>query len=224
MVLLDIDVKGLTTLVTKIIDGKSIEGANLIPLLETAVATLQNIVTLNAVRTPNLKQYEALQQQRDDMKLLKDSAENIVAELQKENRELSQDLREVTRALARRTDTPAAGSKPDKPEPFKGDRNMLRPFVAQLRLYTSTLPDDQTRLRTAVFFLRDLAFDQIHLYIRDTHVDLANLSALITILKTAFDNSNWVREAESKLNNIQQGTRDFVTYHAEFQRYAEEVF
>src|SRR5215213_6605354 len=100
---------------------------------------------------------------------------------------------------------------------------MLRPFVAQLRLYTSTLPDDQTRLRTAVSFLRGLAFDQVHPYIRDIHVDLANLPALITILETAFGNPNRVREAESKLNNIQQGTRDFATYHAEFQRYAGEV-
>jgi len=61
------------------------------------------------------------------------------------------------------------------------------------------------------------------MYVQGTQVNLANLEALITILNNAFGNPNRVAEAEHKLNTIMQGSRDFCSYYAEFQRYASEV-
>ena len=56
-----------------------------------------------------------------------------------------------------------------------------------------------------------------------TRVNLANLAALIAILDTAFGNPNRVAEAESKLSTLQQGTREFALYYAEFHHYAADV-
>ena len=60
-------------------------------------------------------------------------------------------------------------------------------------------------------------------YLENNKVNLANLAMLITILDTAFGNSNRVAEAESKLSTLQQGAREFALYYAEFQRYAADV-
>ena len=60
-------------------------------------------------------------------------------------------------------------------------------------------------------------------YVENDKVNLSNLAALIAILDTAFGNPNRVAEAESKLSTLQQGTREFALYYAEFQRYAADV-
>ena len=58
--------------------------------------------------------------------------------------------------------------------------------------------------------------DQVQSYVENDMVNLANLAALITILNTTFGNPNRVAEAESKLSTLQQGTREFALYYAEF--------
>ena len=64
---------------------------------------------------------------------------------------------------------------------------------------------------------------QVQSYVENDKVILANLAALIVILDTAFGNPNRVTEIESKLSNLQQGTREFMSYYAKFQRYAADV-
>ena len=54
-------------------------------------------------------------------------------------------------------------------------------------------------------------------------MNLSDLAALIAILKTAFENPNRVHDAERKLEVLQQESRDFFAYHAEFQRYVIEI-
>jgi len=93
----------------------------------------------------------------------------------------------------------------------------------QLRLYTASLTDEQTKLRLAINCLEGDALDQVRMYVQGTQVNLANLEALITILNNAFGNPNRVAKAEHKLNTTMQGSRDFCSYYAEFQRYASEV-
>jgi len=61
------------------------------------------------------------------------------------------------------------------------------------------------------------------MYVQADQVNLANLAAFITVMENAFGNPNRVAEAQHKLNTIMQGSRDFCSYHAEFQRYASEV-
>ena len=65
--------------------------------------------------------------------------------------------------------------------------------------------------------------DQAQAYVTDDRVNLVDLGALITILDNAFGNLNRVAEVEMKLCTIEQGSRDFAGYYAEFQRYAVEV-
>ena len=65
--------------------------------------------------------------------------------------------------------------------------------------------------------------DQVQSYVENDKVNLANLATLIAILDTAFGNPNRVAEDESKLSTLQQGTREFMLYYAEFQRYAADV-
>ena len=109
------------------------------------------------------------------------------------------------------------------PEHFDGTRSKLPNFLMQLQLKAATYTDDQAKLRLAVNYLRGDAADQVRPHVRDGRVNLANLPALITILENAFGNPNRVAEAESKLSTITQGTRDFSSYYAEFQRHAAEV-
>ena len=54
-------------------------------------------------------------------------------------------------------------------------------------------------------------------------MDLANLDALTTILETAFGDPNQRRNAERKLHTLRIGIKDFVSYYAEFQRYAVDI-
>ena len=49
------------------------------------------------------------------------------------------------------------------------------------------------------------------------------MEALIDILEEAFGNPNHVAEAEATLCSLQQGNCEFISYYAEFQRYASEV-
>ena len=111
------------------------------------------------------------------------------------------------------------------PEKFNGtDRTKLRGFLAQLRVKAALYPTDQARLRLAFSLLSGDALDLVMPYLReDTTINLTDLSALTTILENAYGNPNKVADAEQKLNSIQQGTRDFSSYYAEFQRYAAEV-
>ena len=60
-------------------------------------------------------------------------------------------------------------------------------------------------------------------YVENDKVNLANLAELIAILDTGFSNPNRVAEAESKLSTLQEGTREFALYYAEFQCYAIDV-
>lgn len=118
---------------------------------------------------------------------------------------------------------PVQQEKIPRPEKFDGNQSQLSTFIMQLRLYTATFPDEQSKLRAAVLCLTGDAMDQARIYIQDERVNLANLAAFITVMENAFGNPNRVAEAEHKLRTITQGTRDFSTYHAEFQRYASEV-
>jgi hypothetical protein len=109
------------------------------------------------------------------------------------------------------------------PEKFDGTRSKLRAFLTQLRLKVATYPTEQAKLRLAVNCLTGDAMDQVQAYVKDDSVNLETLAALIEILDTAFGNPNRVAEAESKLCTIQQGSREFALYHAEFQRYAADI-
>ena len=108
-------------------------------------------------------------------------------------------------------------------EKFDGTRSKLRAFLIQLRLRVATNPNEQAKLQLAINCLTGDAIDQVQSYVENDKVNLASLATLIIILDTAFGNLNRVAEAESILLTLQQGTREFVLYYAEFQHYATDV-
>ena len=108
-------------------------------------------------------------------------------------------------------------------EKFDGTRSKLRALLTQLRLKVATYPNEQAKLRLAVNCLTGDAMDQVQSYVENDKVNLANLAVLITILDTTFGNPNRVAKAESKLSTLQQGTREFALYYAEFQCYIVDV-
>ena len=93
----------------------------------------------------------------------------------------------------------------------------------QLRLHTARCTTEQENLRLAVNCLSGDALDQIRMYVLDDQINFTNLAAFITVMENAFGNPNKVMEAEHMLSTNTQGSRDFSSYHAEFQRYASEV-
>ena len=138
--------------------------------------------------------------------------------------------KQIAAALARANgaqNNNAAGSVDKEripmPEKFDGTRSKLRAFLTQLRLKVANYPNEQSKLRLAINCLTGDAMDQVQAYVKNDKVNLEDLAALIEVLDTAFGNPNKVAEAESKLSSIQQGTREFALYYAEFQRYAADV-
>src|SRR5690606_7331382 len=109
------------------------------------------------------------------------------------------------------------------PERFDGTRSKLQAFILQLRLKASTLASEQAKLRLGVSCLTGEALDQIRPYVKDDRIDLEGLAKLVEILELAFGNPYREAEAEARLTTINQGSRDFASYYAEFSRYAVEV-
>ena len=206
------------------------EGFDFQLTLGEVLASLQAITTLPTVTAVSQAQYDALQTQYNNLASEKQEVEdhlsvttNDATNLQKDIQELRETIRSLNRLTRTVTPATAPAEKLPKPEPFTGERDKLRPFLAQLRLQTATRPDVQSRLRYAISLLRGDALNQVLPYIRDERVELSDLAALITILENAFGNPNHVKDSEYKLNTIQQGSRDFSSYFAEFQRHAAEV-
>lgn len=201
-------------------------------LLNALLTTTDHQPALNALTnrgTTLEEQLTATQQQvqngRDRIATLTDELEANEAAVTQLRTELTQ-ARTIAEALARNPPAAVQNPRTDKipdPERFDGTRTKLRPFVTQLRLKAATYTDDQAKLRLAISCLTGEALDQVQPYILDDRINLNTLADLLTILDTAFGNPNRVAEAEAKLATIQQGTRDFSSYYAEFQRYAAEV-
>ena len=141
------------------------------------------------------------------------------------------EAKQIAAALARATPDGGRGGNSSgsdneripMPEKFDGTRSKLRTFLTQLWLKVATYPDEQAKLRLAINCLTGDAMDQVQSYVEDDKVNLANLATLIAILDTAFGNPNRVAEAELKLSTLQQGTREFALYYAEFQHHAADV-
>ena len=137
------------------------------------------------------------------------------------------EAKQIAAALARATPDGGRGSSDKEcipiPEKFDGTRSKLKVFLTQLWLKVATYPDEQAKLRLAVNCLTGDTMDQVQSYVGNDKVNLENLTALITILDTAFGNPNRVAEAESKLLTLQQGAREFALHYAEFQHYAADV-
>jgi hypothetical protein len=233
MTLLDVNVEDLRFFVNDIAKQAGEKGVNVHDLLKRTIDYLRNIRALLSVSLPaascTQQQFNDLlvdRQEQIDLKKQAQVAYNTgqlqINDLQNTNRVLTQATANAQAAEAGR---PAAllTVKIPKPEPFSDERDKLRSFLAQLRLCCSVHIDVQTRLRLAVSLLRGNALDQILPYVRDDRIELVNLAALITILKTAFKNSNRVAEAKYKLRTLQQRTKEFSVYFAKFQRYAADV-
>lgn len=143
-------------------------------------------------------------------------------------RDLRSELREARRQLqahAEGTSTEASNPRERIPDPerFDGTRSKLQAFILQLRLKASTLASEQAKLRLGVSCLTGEALDQIRPYVKDDRIDLEGLAKLVEILELAFGNPYREAEAEARLTTINQGSRDFASYYAEFSRYAAEV-
>jgi len=186
-------------------------------LLNSTKALLANLSTqpdqttiLNNALDENIEATEAIRQLRAQ-----------VATLEATNTSLNTAVTNLTAAVTavhgpRREEIP-------RPKEFDGTRSQLQAFIMQLRLHTATFTDEQAKLRLAVNCLTGDALDQARIYVQNDRVNLANLAAFITVMENAFGNPNRVAEAEYKLKTITQGSREFSAYHAEFQRYANEV-
>jgi hypothetical protein len=233
MTLLDVNVEDLRFFVNDIVKQADEKDANFHDLLKRIVDYLRNIRALPSVSLPaapcTQQQFNDLLADRQEQIDLKEQAQTAYNTGQLQINDLQNTNRVLTQATAAAQAAEAGRSaalptvKILKPEPFSGERDKLRPFLAQLRLCCSVHLDGQTRLRLAVSLLRGNALDQVLPYVRDDRIELVNLAALIIILKTTFENSNRVAEAKYKLRTLQQEIKEFSAYFAKFQQYVVEV-
>ena len=112
------------------------------------------------------------------------------------------------------------------PDKFDGQRSKLRGFLVKLRLKLQepkAFRDEQAKLRYIVGRLEGLALDQVMSFVIPSGIDFDTVDDMIDHLKTCFDDPDRMGTATRALRTTKQGTRDFATYFAEFQRYALQV-
>ena len=116
---------------------------------------------------------------------------------------------------------------PDPPLFSGKDRKALRPFVMQLRLKIAEdaerMPTEQSRLRYAFSRLEGIALAQVLPHVQDTHINLANVAAVIQLLEEAFGDPDRVATAFRELAALRQKDREFSLYLADFQRIAADL-
>jgi hypothetical protein len=83
--------------------------------------------------------------------------------------------------------------------------------------HTSPIPNTKSGLPLDSKWAKPLA------YITDEDINMTDVPALITVLKTAFRDHNHVAIAKQKLEGLVKRNSDFSTYDAEFQCYATDV-
>jgi coenzyme F420-reducing hydrogenase beta subunit len=81
----------------------------------------------------------------------------------------------------------------------------------------SHFPNPQHQLRYTIGLLVGHAFAQVKTYITDKGINLTDVPALITVLQTAFGDSDCVVIAEQKLEVLKETNCDFFICYAEFQ-------
>jgi Retrotransposon gag protein/Zinc knuckle len=185
------------------------------PLIEKAATIFTEI--LKSYRTPRIITPE------DAHDAVVKAEKPLKARLAGMEEDLAETRADLSRALKLAGGVSGGGSGQPKPEPFTGEREKLRSFLAQLRLQCALIADVQDKLRRAVSLLRGDALNQILPYIKNDKIEFSDLTNLIQVLEEVFDNLNQRRDAEAHLTRISQGDKDFSSYFAKFQRYAAEV-
>jgi hypothetical protein len=138
--------------------------------------------------------------------------------------QLEAQLTQTLSLMTAATNALSAGRKGQTdPEKFTAeDRGKLRSFVALLHMRLidrpGEFPNEQLKLRYASSRLDGAALEQLIPLVKDDHVNLQNFKAFVTSLEEAYGDPDHVNTAERALAKLRQGNRDFVAYHAEFQR------
>ena len=60
-------------------------------------------------------------------------------------------------------------------------------------------------------------------YIREDHIDLANIQEFWTVLDRAFNDPDRTGMAESNLSSLRQGKREFAHFYADFMHLKADV-
>jgi hypothetical protein len=172
--------------------------------------------------------FAALTAENDDLSLERDAA---VADRNALTARVSQLEAQLTQTLAlanAAASLPVSRRSQPDPKPFTGeDRTLLQPFLLTLRLRLQDrpgeFPDEQSKLRYAMLRLEGPALKQVMHLVRPDRINLATFEDFASTLEEAYGDPDRVSTAERGLAKLRQGNRDFVTYHAEFQRLVADV-
>jgi hypothetical protein len=108
------------------------------------------------------------------------------------------------------------------PEPFKGDRDHVEAFVAQLGSKfvadSHRFPSDAHKLGYAFALLSGEARNRIALFMNpDSANRFTKVDELFLMLKQSYGVTNKHEEALRKLNGLRQANKEFITYWSEFE-------
>jgi len=112
------------------------------------------------------------------------------------------------------------------PDKFDGQRSKLRSFLVKLNLKLQepkSFKDEQARMRYVIGRLDGIALEQVMNFVTVDGIQFSTVQSMIDHLKQCFDDPDRIGTATRALRSTKQGTRDFATYFAEFQRYALQV-
>jgi hypothetical protein len=113
------------------------------------------------------------------------------------------------------------------PEPFDGNRKMLRGFLNQLRLIwqvqPASYPTDSIKVALLGSLLKGPALQWISPLLETNDSRLNSLSSMITLLESTFGDPDRSNTASRKIENLQQGRRPVSTYASEFRIIASDL-
>jgi hypothetical protein len=183
--------------------------------------------TLNTSKNLS-NRFAALTAENDDLSLERDPT---IADRNALTARVSQLEVQLTQTLALANATassPISRRSQPNPKPFIGeDRTLLQPFLLTHHLCLQNrpgeFPDEQSKLRYAMLRLEGPALKQVMHLVRPDRINLATFEDFASTLEEAYGDPDRVSTAERGLAKLRQGNRDFVTYHAKFQRVVVDV-
>ena len=177
----------------------------------------------------NIERFNQLQE--DNARLTAENADlgtqitNLTAD-QDANLELINNLtaeRDMLRTLSLNLSSRPSESRLPDPEKFNGDKSKWRSFLTQLRLRASEISGEQKKMKYAINLLTGDAAIHVQRYVSNDRITLPTFARLVEILDSTFGDSNQRVTAEEGLFNLKQGSRNFVDYLTEFERYRADV-
>jgi len=156
-----------------------------------------------------------------------ETLEDLIKQLQEENREIRSILQKQTDASSAMSTTTTPEPKIALPQRFDGSRHLLRGFLSQTRLIfhlqPKRYPTDEARVGLIGTLLEGPALSWFASLIETSSTLLSTLKTFTEALETTFGDTDKSRTAATRIRRLRQGNRSAAVYASEFRQISCDV-